>query len=296
VKQLRIVVSRHSAFYSPLIATLAGGFLNEEGLDASYRALAAGESSHWLLARAEADIIQSAVSTNWAAMERGESNLPAHFAQINCRDGFFLVSRRVQQGFSWRSLEGATLLADHAFQPLAMLKYAGHCQGVDWTRVRLVDAGPPDRIAAAFRAGEGDYAHLQGPAAQQIECEGAGHVVADVGRAMPPVAFSSLMATRDFLARQEAAAFMRAYLKARQWVRTAPAKQICEALLPWFAEFSPAALEAAIQRYQLLGCWEGGAEIPRDLYEQALTVFLHSGAIKRRWPYEVVVAPPPGKI
>jgi hypothetical protein len=41
-----------------------------------------------------------------------------------------------------------------------------------------------------------------------------------------------------------------------------------------------------------LGCWEGGLAIPRDLYEQALEVFLYAGAITRRWAYDEVVAPP----
>lgn len=38
----------------------------------------------------------------------------------------------------------------------------------------------------------------------------------------------------------------------------------------FFEEYSIEALTAGIQRYQAVGCWEGGVEIPRDLYEQAL--------------------------
>ena len=34
---LRITVYRHSVFYSPLIATMAAGFLKEEGLEAIYQ-------------------------------------------------------------------------------------------------------------------------------------------------------------------------------------------------------------------------------------------------------------------
>jgi hypothetical protein len=33
----RITALRHSAFYSPLLATIAGGFLPEEGLEPVYR-------------------------------------------------------------------------------------------------------------------------------------------------------------------------------------------------------------------------------------------------------------------
>lgn len=294
VLELRIIASRHSAFYTPLIATIAAGFLKEEGLAANYRALAPGERSHELIARGEADVIQSAVSTNWPLMERGERELPAHFAQINCRDGFFLVARQRTEGFSWRKLEGATLLADHAFQPLAMLKYAAHCQGIEWQRIRLMDAGSPEQIVAAFRAGEGDFAHLQGPAAQQLEHEGAGFVVASVGEAMPEVAFSSLMAARSFLEKEEAAAFTRAYRRAREWARQAAAQEVAARIRTFFPDVSLASLEDAVARYQALACWQGDIAIPRDLYEQALEVFLHAGAITTRWPYQCVVARPPG--
>jgi hypothetical protein len=77
-----------------------------------------------------------------------------------------------------------------------------------------------------FRNGRGDYVHLQGPAPQQLERDGAGYVVASVGKAMPPVAFSSLMATTGFLATDDARAFTHAYRKAREWAGQAPAKEI----------------------------------------------------------------------
>ena len=36
----------------------------------------------------------------------------------------------------------------------------------------------------AFRDGQGDYIHQQGPAPQQLERDGVGHVVASVGKAV----------------------------------------------------------------------------------------------------------------
>ncbi len=286
------MVSRHSAFYSPLIATLAGGFLREEGMEASYSVLQPGQRSHLLIGSGEVDLMQSAVSSNWGPMEEGLSELPVHFAQINQRDGFFLAARRRSPRFSWKDLEGATLLADHALQPLAMLRYAAHANGVDWSRIHLVDAGSPDRMEAAFRAGGGDYVHLQGPAPQQLEKDGVGFVVASVGEAMPAVAFSSLTASRRWLETETAAVFLRAYQRGREWVDQAPAAEVAHAESSFFPGIDPDALARTIAVYQQLGCWDGPLEIQRELYEQALEVFLHSGAIRRRWPYQDVVISP----
>ena len=144
--------------------------------------------------------MQSAVSSNWKPLESGDAPLPVHFAQINRRDGFFLNAARIPMPPSaGRDLEGRTLLADHGLQPLVMLKYAVHYNGAEWSRIRVIDAGSPEEMEQAFRAGQGDYVHLQASAPHQVEKDGAGHVVASVGRAMPPVAFSSLCASAAFL-------------------------------------------------------------------------------------------------
>jgi hypothetical protein len=45
---LRIMVSRHSIFYSPLIATIAAGFLERRGLSAEYSILVAAAYSHFV--------------------------------------------------------------------------------------------------------------------------------------------------------------------------------------------------------------------------------------------------------
>ena len=51
--QFRIMLNRHSAFYSPLLATVAGGFLAEEGLDPHYGGeVPPGKSSPDMLAPA----------------------------------------------------------------------------------------------------------------------------------------------------------------------------------------------------------------------------------------------------
>src|SRR5271165_3927147 len=111
---LRIMVSRHSEFYSPLIATIAGAFLERHGETAEYRILGKGQRSSVLLREGVVDIMQSAVSSNWKPMELSETGLPVHFAQVNQRDGFFLVAREPDRGFAWSKLASQAVLADHA--------------------------------------------------------------------------------------------------------------------------------------------------------------------------------------
>ena len=290
---LRVMASRHSAFYSPLLGAIAGGFLREEGFDPAYTPLPAGKTVAQLLAAGEIDVAQSAVSASWGALEQGQQPPTVHFAQINERDGFLIAGRRPDPAFSWDKLRSGAFMFVHGGQPQAMLAYALHKQGVDLAQVRAVNAGASTTMMAAWRQGQGDYFHEQGPYPQQLEHEGVAHIVAAVGEVIGPVAFSSLTATREWLQRPEAGRFMRAYRRAREWVNTAPAAEIARAEQEFFPEVDQRALTATIAYYQRLGCWKPPVTISRETYEVALDVFLHSQLITRRHPYEQVVVPPP---
>jgi len=61
---IRIMVSRHSAFYSPLLSTIAAGFLREEGLESTYEVLTPASDAQELIRNGEIDVVQSAVSSS----------------------------------------------------------------------------------------------------------------------------------------------------------------------------------------------------------------------------------------
>src|SRR5688572_15659396 len=161
-EKVRIMVYRHSVFYSPLIASIAAGFLGDEGLEAEYFQKPRARDLYEMFRQGEVDIMQAAVSTSWDPLSKGMRSIPVHFAQINQRDGFFISGRPDRASFEWKDLEGARLVADHAQQPFAMLKYGLHRAGVDVNRVEMIDAGGPDAMETAFRDGKGDFVHLQG--------------------------------------------------------------------------------------------------------------------------------------
>jgi NitT/TauT family transport system substrate-binding protein len=290
---LRMMASRHSAFYSPLLGTIAGGFLQEEGFEPVYAPLPPGKVVAQLLMAGEIDVAQSAVSASWGTLEQGQKPPTVHFAQINERDGFLIAARRQDPTFSWDQLLSGSFMFVHGGQPQAMLAYALHKRGVDLKQVRGVNAGASESMMAAWRQGQGDYFHEQGPYPQQLEHEQVAHIVASVGEVIGPVAFSSLTATREWLQRPEAKRFMRAYRKAREWVNTAAPAEIAKAEQHFFPEVDPRALTATIAYYQQLGCWNPPVTISRATYEVALDVCIHSQLITRRHSYEQVVVPPP---
>jgi NitT/TauT family transport system substrate-binding protein len=291
--EIRIQFTRFSAFYSPLIATIAGGFLQAEGFAPKHSIAPPGKSAIQDVVAGTVDVCQSAPSQAFGPLEKGQAPPAVHFAQINEMDGFFVTARAPDPAFTWLKLRGKRVLVDHGGQPLAMFKYACHKRGVAYGELSAVDV-PSGQMDQAFRNGDGDYIHQQGPAPQQLEHDGVGHVVASVGEAIGPCAFSSLAATRAWVKSEAAARFMRAYRKARAWLLATPADQVAEAEASFFPEINRTVLTRTIATYQKLGCWTPPVEITRAAFDATLDVFEHARLITRRHRYEDAVAPPPG--
>ena len=292
-QEIRIEFTRFSAFYSPLIATMAGGFLKQEGLTGKHSVSPPGKSGIASLADGSVHVAQSAPSQGFMALEQGKKPPALHFAQINEKDGFFLTGRSPDAAFTWDKLKGKRVIIDHGGQPMAMFKYACFKKGLDFKAVNAVDAGSTDKMIAAFRKGDGDYIHLQGPGPQQLEHDGVGHVVAALGDASGTCAFSSLAATREWLGTDMAKRFTRAYRKARAWLIATPAAEVAKAEAPFFGDIDLPVLTKTIATYQKLGNWSPHVEITKPAFEAALDIFQHAGLITKRHAYaDVVVAPP----
>ena len=152
-----------SAFYSPLIATMAGGFLREEGLEPEWSVSPPGVSALAALEDGSAHVVQSALSQGFGPLERGETPATIHFAQVNEMDGFFLTAREPDPGFSWSRLEGADVVLFGGGQPLAMFKYACHRAGIDYSRINAIHPGGAAAIDEAFREGPGRIRAAAGP-------------------------------------------------------------------------------------------------------------------------------------
>jgi NitT/TauT family transport system substrate-binding protein len=293
-EEISIQFTRFSAFYSPLIATIACGYLEEEGLTPKHSVAPAGKSAIAGLVDGSVHVAQSAVSQAFNPLEKGAQPPALHFAQINEMDGFFLVGRKPEPDFSWERLKGRPVVFDHGEQPSVMFRYACHKRGVNLDDLKAVNAGSTEKMIEAFRNGTGDYIHLQGPAPQQLEHDRVGHIVASVGQPIGPCAFSSLAATREFLKTDAAKKFMRAYRKARAWLIRTPAAEVAKKEASFFPDINPSVLAQTIGAYQKLGNWTPHVEITRPAYEATLDIFQHAGRITRRHKYEDAIAQPPG--
>ena len=95
------------------------------------------------------------------AADGGADTVPAHFAKINARDGFFILSRRTDAQLQWETLRGATVIpVGFSAMPPASFQFALRNHGVDPAELNLIPGLPLDEAVAIFRSGRGDFIHL----------------------------------------------------------------------------------------------------------------------------------------
>ena len=284
---------RYSAFYTPLLLTLSGDALRRVGITATFDRATPERTVDAGLVDGSVHVAQSAPAVSFRPSVDGAPPPYRHFALMNCADGFFIAARDRAADFAWRDLEGRSVLVDHFFQPLALFRTALRMQGVDERKVRIIDAGSVADMERAFRDGQGDFVHMQGPAPQQLEAEGLARVVASVGAAAGPIAFSSLCALPAWTQTDVARRFFEVYRARRaEACRAAPAA-IAEQIAAFLPEVTRPALEATIVAYQALGTWASDDAISADLFERSVDIFVQAGYLTARPKFEDVVAAPP---
>src|SRR4051812_26042880 len=99
MEKINIQFTLFSAFYSPLISVMSGGFLKAEGLDPEWTVAPPGVSAIAAVEDGTAHVVQSALSVGFTSLNEGRVPAVVHFAQVNEMDGFFLTGRDPDPAF-----------------------------------------------------------------------------------------------------------------------------------------------------------------------------------------------------
>lgn len=173
-----------------------------------------------------------------------------------------------------------------------MFKYACHRAGIDFDKLNVINVGGAADMDLTFRDCQGQYVQQQGPFPQQLEADGLGHVVAQVGLKVGPCGFPSLAALPEWLETDMAHAFMRAYAKTRIYMNEESAAEIAKVQKTFLPKIDEAVLTNCIATYQKLDCWTPHVEITPTAYEAMLNIYSYAGDLTERFDYHQVCALP----
>ena len=312
---LRLMETFRSVFYTPIYVAVAGGFLENSGLDVTF-STCPSQYPHPLSAlnHGAADIVQSGIMRSIIAADWGAESVPAHFAKINSRDGFFVLSRRPIEAyreeypgevrgevreefpgeFRWESLL-ASIVIPVGFSPMpwASFQSALRKHGVEPGQLDLMTGLSLDQAVAAFRDGQAEFIHLPQPAVEHLLTEGWGHLAIALGPENGHIAYSSFAATNRFLAenRDLVSRFMEGYSQALRWLAANEATEIAKAVAPFFDQMPQELITMAISRYQAQDTWPHHPALAEPEYQGLQDILIGAGLVGERQPYEKVVRP-----
>ena len=290
---LRLMETWRSLFYTPIYVSVAGGFLENEGLDVSF-STCPPQFSHPLSAlhHDAADIVQSGIMRSIIASDWGAETVPLHFAKINSRDGFFILGRQPQATFDWESLRGARVIpVGFSPMPWASFQYALRRHGMEPTDLDMMTGLSLGDATAAFREGRAEYVHVAEPVVEQLIADGAGHLLAALGPENGHLAYSSFAATHRFLESRAdtAARFTLGFARALRWLASSDPADIAAAVAEFFPSTSAGVLAASIARYKAQEQWPADPVLDQPEYENLHDILLAAGMCRERQPYAKVV-------
>ena len=290
---LRLIETFRSVFYTPIYVSVAGGFLEKEGLDVDFKTCPP-EFAHPMSAlnQGAADIAQSGIMRSIIASDWGAETVPVHFAKINARDGFFVLSRTKHEPFQWESLKGARLIpVGVSPMPWASLQFALRRHGVEPEELDLVTGLSLDEAIAAFRENQAEFIHVPQPAAEQLLDDGTGHVAAALGPENGHLAYSSFAATNRFLESQPETVqrFTVGFANALKWLAANDAQEVGKAVAGFFPQVSLELVVKSVARLKAQDNWPTDPVLAQPEYENLHDILIAAGLAKERQPYSKVV-------
>ena len=289
--RLTIYEPFRSMFYAPQFVALHGGHFTAEDLDVSIVTASAGTTTTGALTEGRSEIALGGIMRSLDLADRGGPNLP-HFAEMNSRNGFFMLSRAPRSRFEWRELIGATVIDfAEAPTPWQCLLTVLRRHGVDPATVRIERTLALAEAIAAFRAGRGDFLQTGQPFTEQLLADGVAHLAASMGEATGPLPFSSYMTTETFLRerRDVVMRFTRAVYAAQRWMARADAKQVADVIAPAFGDVPADVRQRVVARYLVQGTWAQDPIIRQPGYEYLMKILLDGGFITRAHRYDELI-------
>src|SRR5207249_1144144 len=150
-RRLTLYEPFRSIFYAPQFVALYGGHFAGEGLDVQVETAGRGVTTTGALIDGHAEIALGGIMRSLDVADRGGPSLP-HFAAVNQRNGFFLLSREPRPGFAWADVVGKTIVSfAEAPTPWQCMLTVLRKHGVDPATVRIERTLPlPEAVAPAF--------------------------------------------------------------------------------------------------------------------------------------------------
>jgi len=283
----------HSVFYAPMYVAFEEGYFEDEGLKVNLVNGLGADKTMTAVISGEAEIGFMGSEASIYVYNQGAEDYVINFAQLTQRAGNFLVSRDVNEEFSWTNVKGKTIIGGRkGGMPQMVFEYILKKQGIDPRKdlniIQNIDFG---LTSQAFASGQGDYTIEFEPAATSLELESVGKVVASLGVESGKVPYTAFSARKTYIEKNPDVIlkFTNAIQKGMEFVQNHTPEEIAKTIAPQFKETDIKTLELLVTRYYEQDTWKDNL-----IFEEASFVLLQdildeAGELEKRVPYEDII-------
>ena len=290
--KVRLNEVAHSIFYAPMYVAIEDGYFEEEGIEIELTNGGGADAVMAAVLSSDADVGFCGPEAAIYVLLGGSQDVPTVFGQLTKRDGSFLVSRSAEPDFEWEDLKGKEILAGRkGGVPAMTFEYILREHGFTDADIDLNFDVAFNLMTGAFEAGTADYCTMFEPVASEYQAAGKGYIVAAVGEAGGEVPYTSYIAKRSWLDKNEdtAKGFLRALLRGVEYAMTEDAQMIAEALLAHFPSTSKNSLAVSVESYRSIDAWQADMAMTEASFERLQDIIESAGELERRAEFSALV-------
>lgn len=292
LQTIKLAEVTHSAFYAPLYVAIENGYFEEEGIDID------------LILTSGADKVSAAVLSNdveigFAGPESaiyvyngGEEDYLVTFSGLTKRDGQFIVSREKIDNFTLEDLKGKEILAGRTGgMPILNFQNALKNEKINSKDININTSIEFAALSGSFLAGVGDFVNLFEPNATNLEKQGLGYIVANIGEFSGEMPYTAFYARKSYIEKNNDTIknFTNAINKGLKYVHEKSSEEIAKVILPQFPDISLSDLTKIVNNYKVYDSWLKTPYISEDIYKNLEDIMLDADLIDEYAPYDKLI-------
>ncbi len=289
---LRINEVTHSVFYAPMYLADTLGYFEEENIKIELTNGGGADKVMSAVLSGEADIGFCGPEAALYVLLGGSSDVPTVFGQLTQRDGSFLVSRKEEPDFKWENLKDKEILAGRkGGVPAMTFEYILKEHNLAPSDYTLNFDVAFNLMTSAFDSGVADYCTMFEPGASEYQAAGKGYIVASVGEAGGVVPYTSFIAKRSWIDKNEdtVKGFLRAMLRAVEYAQTKTPEEIADKLYAVFPSTSLNSIITSVRNYQAIDSWASDMAMTEESFNRLQDIIDEAGELPSRASFAKLV-------
>ena len=283
----------HSIFYAPMYVAFEKDYFKDEGLKVSLVNGLGADKTMTSVLSGDAEIGFCGSEASIYVYNQGAKDYPINFAQLTQRAGNFLVSRNMDEDFTWSNVKAKTVIGGRVGgMPQMVFEYILKKNGIDpkndLTIIQNIDFG---LTSQAFASGQGDYTIEFEPQATGLELEGKGKVVASLGIDSGKVPYTAFCAKKSYIEQNPEViqGFTNAIQRGMEFVNTHSPEEIADVIAPQFAETKKDTLIKIVTRYYEQDTWKDNLIFEEESLNLLQDILAEAGELTARVSYEDII-------